>query len=524
MTTVRTRFAPSPTGYMHIGGMRTALFNWLWAKANGGQFILRIDDTDQKRHVESALEPIFQAFRWLDMDWDEGPEAGGEFGPYFQSQRGDLYKAAVEKLLADGHAFRDYNTPEQNAEDRELADKEKRPRLNIRRSLELTDAEREQYEAEGRNYVIRLLVPRDEEISVDDLVRGHVEWDLSVMSDPAIARSDGSPLYNLATVVDDAQMKISHVIRAEEHLSNTPAQLLIYKALGETPPTFAHIPFVTAPGTSKKLSKRDIGKYRNNPSFKKLFEAGDRVFPQLNLGDINDDVLNPVMVQFYEQIGYLPAGLLNALAQLGWSFDDKTEILSREFLLENFTLKKVIKAPAGFDPDKLNSYQAHWMQELPREEKIAGCVPYLQQAGLLTESQTDTDREWVGKVIDILGERLVLFSDILTADDFFTADEDLTFDEKSFKKRIQKPDDAVPLLTEFREELAKADQFDAESLDKLLHDFCEQKDVKIGQIIHAIRIASTGKPSGPGMFDCLAILGKDRVLARIDRALAKANS
>ena len=292
MTTVRTRFAPSPTGYMHIGGMRTALFNWLWARHNNGQFILRIDDTDKQRNIEEAIEPILGAFRWLGLDWDEGPDVGGPHGPYYQSQRSDLYRAALDTLLAEGKAFRDYDPPELTQADRQESEKEKRPFLNIRRSLELSDAERKASEDEGRPFVVRLLVPRERSVAVDDHVRGRVEWDCGLLPDPVIARSDGSPLYNFATVVDDAQLEISHVIRAEEHLSNTPVQLLIHEALGHEPPEFAHIPFITAPGSNRKLSKRDGPKLRNNPKLRSFYQRADAVFPMLGIEDT--DALNPV--------------------------------------------------------------------------------------------------------------------------------------------------------------------------------------------------------------------------------------
>ncbi len=520
MMTVRTRFAPSPTGYMHIGGMRTAFFNWLWARHSGGRFILRIDDTDQGRHVEEALAPILEAFRWLGLDWDEGPEVGGPHGPYYQSERSGLYTAAIEKLLAEGKAFRCYNTPEQNQADREAAEKAGGARLNVRRSLELSKAELDQYQAEGRPFVVRLLVPRDRKLKIQDVVRGEVEWDLGGLADPAIARGDGSALYNLACVVDDAAMEITHIIRAEEHLSNTPAQCLIHEALGHEPPVFAHIPFVTAPGTNKKLSKRDVGKYRNNPQFRKMFDAGDRVFGRLGLGDA--DALNPVMVSYYETIGYLPAGVLNALARLGWSLDDKTEYLSRETLISHFTLERVIKGSAGFDPDKLQSYQAHWMGELSLEEKIAGCLPFLIRANLIADPPGDETREYVGRVMEILGERLVIFGDILNAEDFFLPDRELPYDEKAFEKRITKPPEAQGHLKAFREKLAETEAFDAVSLEALLKAYCDATDIKLGDVIHAVRVAATGKAQGPGLFDTLAVLGRERCLARIDRALDRA--
>jgi glutamyl-tRNA synthetase len=538
MTAIRTRFAPSPTGYMHIGGMRTALFNWLWTRHNNGQFVLRIDDTDQQRNVDEALAPILQAFRWLELDWDEGPEIGGPYGPYFQSQRSGLYQDAVEKLLSSGKAYHCYETPQQTQADREAAEKEKQPFLNSRSSLDLTGEQIAQLEAEGRKPVVRFLVPRDEKVSIDDSIRGDVQWDCALIPDPVIMRTDGSPLYNFATVVDDAQMQISHVIRAEEHLSNTPVQVLIHQALGNDLPQFAHISYVAAPGSKEKLSKRDkkIEKYRKNPQFKKMFEDADRIFPLIGLG--SSETLNPVMVEYYEKIGFLPEAVFNALSRLGWSLDDKTEIMSRETIVENFTLKRVIKSPAGLDPDKLLSFQAHWMGEHPLADKLSGCLPYLVAAGLVQVSEVrgqsspsimlassrsyeidPQTKEFIEKLIEVIGDRLKVFSDILNFDDFFKSVDELSYDEKAFDKRLKNAPDSVELLRKFRDELASLESFTAETTDKLLHDYVEAEGTKIGQVIHALRVAVTGKPKGPGMFDCLELLGKQRCLNRIDRAL-----
>ncbi|MEX0728801.1 MAG: glutamate--tRNA ligase, partial [Planctomycetaceae bacterium] len=360
---VRTRFAPSPTGYMHIGGMRTALFNWLWARHNNGTFILRIDDTDEQRNLDAALGPILRAFKWLGLTWDEGPEIDGPYAPYFQSQRKPLYHAAVEKLIDEKKAYHCFDTQEELAAERAAAEKEKRPFLNSRRSLELSELDRNKRIARGDPHVIRFLVPRDQVVKLDDVVRGHVEWDCSLMPDPVIMRGNGSPLYNFASVIDDAQMQISHVIRAEEHLSNTPVQVLLHQALGNELPIFAHIPYVAAPASKEKLSKRKLEQYRKNPQFKKMFERADEVFPKIGLTNVGG--LDPVMVEYYERIGYLPQGVLNALARLGWSLDDKTEIMSLDEIVKNFTLDRVVKSPAGLDPDKLNSFQAHWMMQLP---------------------------------------------------------------------------------------------------------------------------------------------------------------
>ena len=515
---VRTRFAPSPTGYMHIGGMRTALFVWLWARHNHGTFILRIDDTDQQRNVEAALAPIFRAFRWLGLNWDEGPEVGGAFGPYFQSQRTQLYTAAVEKLIAEGKAFRDYDAPEQVAADRAATEASKQTYLNVRRSLDLSESQREELEAAGRPFVVRFLVPRDQKVAIDDAVRGHVEWDGALMPDPVIMRSNGSVLYNFATVVDDTHMQITHVIRAEEHLTNTAVQALLHQALGNTLPVFAHIPFITAPGSTKKLSKRDVEKLRNSPQLKKLFDRADEVFPQLGLG--NSTTLNPVMVEYYERLGYLPAGILNGLSRLGWSLDDKTEFLSLDTMIENFTLDRIVKAPAGYDTEKLQSYQQHWMNQLPLEEKVAGCLPYLQQTKLISNQVDVETKAHVARVLTGMSDRLKVFSDVLDFKEFFVTDDALSFEEKAFQQRITGVAEAPGLLKLLRAELATVEPFDAPTLDGLVHRFVETQGIKIGQIVHALRIATTGRAQGIGLFDALAILGRDRCLNRIDRTLA----
>ena len=502
---------------MHIGGMRTALFAWLWARHTGGMFILRIDDTDQERNVEAALGPIFRAFEWLGLTWDEGPKVGGSFEPYYQSQRSHLYQAAVERLLAAGKAYKDFDPPELIAEDRKEAEAAKRPYVTVRRSLDLSEADRQQLEAAGKPFVVRFLIPRDQKIAIDDAVRGHVEWDCSLMPDPVIMRSNGTFLYNFATVVDDSQMQITHIIRAEEHLANTPVQALIHLALENPMPVFAHIPFITAPGSTKKLSKRDVEKLRNSPQLKKMFDRADEVFPQLGIGD--SKTLNPVMVEYYEKLGYLPAGILNALSRLGWSLDGSTEFMSLSEVIQNFTLERIVKAPAGFDPEKLQSFQQHWMNQLSINEKVTGCLPYLQRAKWIPGEVDATTRTNVGRVITAVADRLRVFSDILDYKEFFIADDEMTFDAKPFQQRIRDAAEAVGLLKSLREQLVTVEPFDSATLDKLVHDFVETQGIKIGQIVHALRVAITGKSVGVGLFDALSILGRERLLRRIDRAL-----
>lgn len=501
---------------MHIGGMRTALFSWLYARHHGGVFILRIDDTDRERNVEAALDPILDAFRWLELDWDEGPEVGGSHGPYFQSERGGLYREAVERLLTEGKAYRCFDTPEEIQEARAAAEAAGESYLGTRNSLAVDASRVSEWIDEGRPHVVRFRVPRDEQIEIDDDVRGRVEWDAGLLADPVILRGDGSPLYNLATVVDDAAMEISHVIRAEEHLSNTPIQVLLHRALGHRLPTFAHVPYVAAPGTQEKLSKRKLEKYRNNPQFRGLFAAADRVWSRIGLEE--DARPDPVMVSFYEQMGFLPEAVFNALARLGWSLDDRTEVMSRETIVEAFSLARVVKSPAGLDPDKLSSLQAHWMGERPGHERLEACLGFLAAAGLIEETGDEQTRQYVGRLLEAMGERLKIYSDVLDFDEFFVADGDLCYDEKAVRKRIHK--DGVPdRLGRLRDLLAVSESFDASALDALMHEFVEDEGIKIGEVIHAVRVAVSGKATGIGMFDCLELLGRERVLARIDRAL-----
>lgn len=523
MAAIRTRFAPSPTGYMHIGGMRTALFNWLWARRNGGTFVLRIDDTDQQRNQQEALQPILDAFRWLGLNWDEGPEVGGEHGPYFQSERRSLHDEALQKLLQSGAAYYDFEPAEETRAQREAAEKEKRNYVSSRTSLQLSDEDIQQKLTAGEAHVVRLKVPRERTISIDDHVRGHVEWDAGLMVDPVIARADGSPLYNFACVVDDALMQITHVIRAEEHLSNTPVQVLIYEALGYDVPQFAHIPFVAAPGGKKKLSKRDISRYRSSPAFRNLFALGDDILQRLE-HDPSEDSLSPVMVAYYREVGFLPAGVLNALARLGWSLDHHTEHLSLQQVTENFSLDRVVKGSASLDPDKLMSFQAYWMQKLNPEEKLSGCCDILQKAGLLSSEPTEEERNLVRDVIRLSGDRLRVFGEILAMDEFFLSSDQLNYAEKDFQKRIVKPDDTVRLLQELRSRLADIATFDEQPLHDLVQSFVEENSLKFGQIAPALRIAVTGKPKGADLFPTLALLGKQECLDRIDRAIGLAES
>lgn len=508
---------------MHIGGMRTALFNWLWARHNNGQFILRIDDTDQQRNMDEALGPILDAFRWLGLDWDEGPEVGGPHGPYFQSQRRSLYDAALEKLLTSGKAYRDFELPADTQAQREAAEKTKQVYVSSRASLALSKDEVAKKVADGETFVVRLLVPRRDKIVINDHIRGTVEFDCSLMPDPVIARADGSPLYNFATVVDDAELEITHVIRAEEHLSNTPIQVLLHRALGNKTPEWAHVPYVASPGSKEKMSKRKIDKYRANPQFQKLFELGDQVLSRIGVDPQSND-LSPVMVAYYRQVGFLPAGVLNALVRLGWSLDDQTEILSLDEMKRKFTLDRVIKSAAGLDPDKMLSFQAHWMGQLSAAEKLTECLRMLKQAKLIQDEQDAKTQQTVASIVELAADRLRVFGDIFQLDEFFVADEELKIDDKNFQKRVVKPEHAIPLLQSLRGPLENIDSFTAQPLHDLLQSFAAEKQVKIGDLFPALRLCVTGKAQGADLFRSLELLGKACVLRRLDRAIGLAES
>lgn len=516
---VRTRFAPSPTGYLHIGGVRTALFNWLFARQHGGQFLLRIDDTDQQRNVDEALRPILDGFRWLGIDWDEGPEVGGPYQPYYQSQRGDRYQQAVERLLASGAAYRDFATTDEVQAERSAAEAEKRPFVYSRRWMAEDDAAAERFAAEGRQAVVRLKMPRDGSCRFHDHVRGEVEFPWSNEQDHVVQRADGTCLYHLASVVDDYDFKITHVIRAVEHLSNTPRQIFIAQSLGYPLPEYAHLPYVAEPGSSNKLSKRKLDKYLKNKDFDSLYQQGRSVAERIGLA-VAAETFNPVIVDFYREVGFLPSAIINYLLLLGWSLDDKTEDFTRDEMIGAFSLERVNKSPASFDVAKLVAFQARHMATFPIKQKVAMTLPYLQQAGLVTSPPPCEIGPRITAVVEAAGDRIKVASDILGFDEFFVADDALGYDDAAVEKRIRKPERAATLLREYREELAALpDPFDVPSLDAHLHGFVASRELKIGDIIHAIRVAVTGKSVGIGMFDALAILGRASCVARLDRAL-----
>ena len=517
--TVRTRFAPSPTGYLHIGGVRTALFNWLFARRHGGQFLLRIDDTDAQRNVAEALQPILDGFRWLGIDWDEGPEVDGPYAPYYQSQRGDRYRLAVERLVACGAAYRDYATTEEIQAERETAQREKRRFLYSRRWMAETDAEAARFEAEGRRPAIRLKMPRDGACAFRDLVRGDVEFEWALEQDHVVRRADGTCLYHLASTVDDHDFAITHVIRAVEHLSNTPRQIFIASALGYALPAYAHLPYVAAPGSAEKLSKRKLGTYLKHHEFKKVHDHGAGIAEAQGLS-MTPERFSPVVVDFYRDTGYEPDALVNYLLLLGWSLDDRTETFTRDQMIEHFSLERVNRSAASFDPQKLLAFQERRMQALSVDERVARVVPFLERAGLVDAPSTADQQARTRHVVEAAGDRIKVAGDILGYPEFFQADDEVAYDQKAFDKRLRKAG-VEPLLRRFREVLGGTEPFDADTLDRTMHTFVESEGIAIGQIIHAVRVAVTGKAVGFGLFAGLAILGRDTCLVRIDHALAR---
>ena len=527
---VRTRFAPSPTGYLHIGGVRTALFNWLFARRHGGQFILRIDDTDRERNVAEALAPILDGFRWLGIDWDEGPEVGGPCAPYFQSERSDRYRSAVDVLLDRGCAYRDYATADETAAERDAAQRAKQRFIYSRRWMAESNADAVRYDAEGRTAVVRLKMPRDGACAFDDLVRGPVAFDWALEQDHVIQRADGTPLYHLASAVDDHDFDITHVIRAEEHLSNTPRHIFIMRSLGYDLPRYAHLPYVAAPGGSEKLSKRKLGKYLKQDDFRKAYEHASGIMAAMGETTV-EDAFNPVMVGFYRSVGYVPDALLNYLLLLGWSLDDRTEDFSRDEMIANFSLDRVNRSAASFDPQKLQAFQERRMAALPLDDKVALVAPCLAAAlGALASrtgapaSRPALDVAPVHKlraVVAAAADRLKVAGDIVNYTEFFVADDAFPYDAKAFAKRIAAPE-AADRLARFRATLETVDPFDAATVEASLHHFVDTEAIRIGEIIHAVRVAVTGKAVGFGLFDAMAVLGRGACLARIDRALAAA--
>jgi glutamyl-tRNA synthetase len=510
MSTIRTRFAPSPTGYLHIGGVRTALFNWLLAKRHGGQFVLRIDDTDDSRNRAEAVKPIIDGFQWLGMTWDEGPTtdgsgaSSGPHAPYYQGQRNDKYIAAAMKLLFEGKAYPDYTTPAQQDEARKLADLARKPYVR-------------QYQANPAPLLLR--VEPGMSVKFVDAVKGNQDISTDTIRDPMLLRGPNEnglcrAVYNFATVVDEMDFAITHVVRAIEHLSNTPTQILMYESLGATLPTFGHVPQVNYNG--EKMSKRKTPKL-SAEEISKLKACG---WTDAEIAGRDD--LNLIAVAYYQEIGYLPEALINYLCRLGWSMDGETEFIPLPTLIANFSLDRVTDAPGNYDAKKLFWLQGEYMKLVPTPEKVERCVPFLKKAKLIGDTLDDRTRDVLTKIIDASGDRIKLFSDVLA----FAAPilkADIEYDPKALDKAFKdaKNPNAKAMLSEFAEVLKALDPFDAATTDKALHDFITAKGVKANALVGPVRVAITGVSVGFGLFDTLAILGKEVSLKRIADALAK---
>lgn len=510
--TIRTRFAPSPTGFLHIGGVRTALFSWLLARRHGGQFVLRIEDTDQERNRPEALRPILDGFRWLGLDWDEGPEVGGPHGPYFQSQRLDLYRGAALKLLAEGHAYPDYMTKEELDAERQRAADAKKPYIH-RGPLRDADPADNVKKYQGRPTTLRFKVPAGRQVINNDMIAGECVQESDLLPDPVILRANGRALYNFACVVDDSAMEINHVIRAKDHLSNTFTQILVYQAMGLGVPKFGHVPLVNRPKTNKKLSKRDGPELMTKELREKLKSVG---WTDGQLAE-RDDV-NPVTVAFYREVGYLPAGVVNYLGRLGWSLDAESEYIPLGTMTANFSLDRVKDSPASFDLDKLHWLAGEYMKELPTAEKAAGCLPFLQKVGLIDGDPTPGQGRTLGAAVESAGDRLKVFSDIVATAGYLFQPEPV-YDAKAVDKRLR-PAEAQAALRDFVPVLKGAEPFDVPTLEAALKEFCERRGVKEGLLIHALRVSTSGVPKGLGVYDVLALYGRDEVLRRIGIGLA----
>lgn len=516
--TVRTRFAPSPTGYLHIGGVRTALFNYLLAKKHGGQFLLRIDDTDQNRNVEAALQPILDGFRWLGLSWDEGPEVGGPNGPYFQSQRLDKYQQAVEQLLASGNAYRDFATPEELAQQKSEAEANGKAFIYNRAFMGDSPEKIEAFEKEGRSSVVRLKMPREGVCEFQDLIRGDCSFAWGDEQDHVIQRADGSFIYHLANVVDDFDFRITHVVRAVEHLPNTPRQIFIAQALGYALPIYAHLPYVAEPGGSAKLSKRKLDKYLKQKDFAALNQLGATIAQRANI-EATPETFNPVVVDFYREIGFLPESILNYLLLLGWSLDDSTEHFTLEDAVKHFSLERVTKSPASFDPQKLVAFQTRWMNQLDLKKKVAMVLPFLQKAGWVATPAPCDVADTIARIVTAAGDRIKVAGDILQFDELFSSDDSFAVDSDLLQKKLKGDPAVVSAVQGFCDVIRHAESTAQVDFEPTLKGYAEEKGIKLGNFMAGLRIGLTGKTSGLTIFDYLTIFGKDRSIARIERVL-----
>jgi len=459
--TVRTRFAPSPTGSLHIGGARTAIFNWLFARNAGGEFILRIEDTDRTRSTEESIEEITDAMEWLGLDWDEGP--------FRQSDRLDIYQEHANKLLESGKAYKCYVTPEELEEKRKEA-QSKGEVLRYKREWAKLN------EGPDKPYAIRLQTPDEGAIEVQDLLRGIVTFDAGEVDDFVILKRDGFPTYNFAVVVDDVTMNITHVIRGDDHLINTPRQVLIYNALSYEIPKIAHVSMILG-ADNKRLSKRH----------------------------------GATSVVAYKDRGYLPEAIINFLSRLGWSYGDQ-EIFSKTELIEKFTLNNVGKSAAVFNEEKLDWLNAWYIRNEPAQEIAKLVIPLLKEKGL----EVELDNKLI-KIVQELSQRAKTLLDISNTIDYFYADE-IEYEEKA-KSKFLKPE-IKPVLQDLADRLSNLADFNMDEMHKVFDQVMEERELKLGKIAQPVRVSLTGGTVSPGIFEVMDILGKDEVLKRLSKAIS----
>ena len=481
---VRVRFAPSPTGRPQVGNIRTAMFNWLLARHTGGTFILRIEDTDVNRKVEGAVEYIMEGLKWLGLDWDEGPDVGGDYGPYYQSQRLDLYKQAAERLVEQGNAYYCYCSPERLEEMRKEQVARKQPPGYDRRCRDLSPQERAQKEAEGIRPVVRFKIPREGQTRFHDLVYGDVVFENSNIDDFVMLKSDGYPTYHLANVVDDHAMKISHVIRGEDWISSTPRHILMYKAFGYEPPQYIHNPLILGPDRAK-LSKRH----------------------------------GAVSILEYREQGYLPETMFNFIALIGWSLDDKTEIMTRQQFVENFSLERMGKTGAIFNKEKLDWMNGVYIRSLTVDDFTQRALPFLEK-DLPPTVKRPLDADYVRRVMPLIQERAKKLTEIPALVKFLFI-EDLEYDTDLLIAKNMTWETTFTALEASLKGLEKLSPFDEGGLETLLRPLAEELGLKAGQLFSVLRTAVTGEIATPPLFQTMTVLGKERCLKRIGEAIEK---
>ncbi len=500
---IRVRFAPSPTGPLHMGGVRTALYNYLFAKKHGGKFLLRIEDTDQKRYVKGAEQYIMDALRWCGLQWDEGPDTGGPFAPYRQSERKELYLKHAMRLIDSGHAYYAFDTPEELENMRKMLEQERKgnpqydchSRMQMNNSLTMSEEEVQKKISAGVPYVIRIKIPEGEEVVVNDLIRGEVRVSSELLDDKVLFKSDGLPTYHLANIVDDHLMQITHVIRGEEWLPSAPLHVLLYRYLGweNEMPKFAHLPLLLKPDGKGKLSKRD-GDRMGFPVFP--LEWKDPESGELSMG--------------YRESGYFPEAFINLLAMLGWNPGTEQELFTIDELIQAFSLERVGKAGARFDPEKAKWFNHQYMQLKPLEDLERDFCIVLNNKGI------QTDPAKVRQIVSLVRERVNFVHELWDQSAFFFS-EPKEYDPKFAKKKWK--EDTPDLMGKIAAGLQELPTFDHSHIDSFLQNFMEANEVGAGKIMPGLRLALVGAGSGPDVKAIMEILGKEEVVKRIKKAV-----